>query len=120
MEEETRYVQFRSKVVIPCSAMGYPTPNVTWRRGSSGDDIPKTGSIIASDGSKGASTLTIARVLTMDQGVYSCRAVNSGGEDIHYVTVSLSKGNSRIIGIRHEYLCRIGISNSREQKCSPV
>ncbi|KAM8853187.1 immunoglobulin superfamily member 10 [Synchiropus picturatus] len=87
-----------SDAFLPCEAVGYPKPDVSWKRFS-----PRTGSTVDIDGSKGKywildnGTLSIQNANIQDQGQYLCLAQNSYGSDKLFVTLSVVAYPSRIL-----------------------
>jgi len=79
-----------SNVTLPCIAVGYPTPDITWT---------VNGAVIT-DGDKyriAADYLTINEVSEEDEGDYTCRATNHG-EDSAEVTMIVRAVTSIIAG----------------------
>ena len=79
-----------SNVTLPCIAIGYPTPDITWT---------VNGAVIT-DGDKyriAADYLTINEVSENDDGDYTCRATNHG-EDSVEVTMIVRAVTSIIAG----------------------
>lgn len=65
-------VDIGDSIEFRCSVTGYPTPTVTWKRGSGGKILPNTALI---DGAY----LRLERIQSDDEGDYVCTAENDGG-----------------------------------------
>ena len=60
-----------------CTALGVPTPDLSWYN-DAGEKHEASSDIIIAD-SSGSSTLTIKGVNSRDAGTYTCKANNSAG-----------------------------------------
>uniref|UniRef100_A0A3B3VSB1 Heparan sulfate proteoglycan 2 n=1 Tax=Poecilia latipinna TaxID=48699 RepID=A0A3B3VSB1_9TELE len=64
-----------STVTFTCQAVGIPTPIITWRL--NWGHIPKSDFVMTSENGRG--TLIIRDVKEVDQGAYTCEAINAKG-----------------------------------------
>ena len=91
--------QLGAKLVVTCTASGFPTPFINWRH-NWGHVCAEPRCKIENYGN-GTGTFTIHRIESIDAGAYSCEAINSKGRtfadnDVH---VSIVHGNSILLFI---------------------
>ncbi|XP_070696002.1 cell adhesion molecule L1-like a isoform X2 [Pempheris klunzingeri] len=78
---QTEKVLMRGETLqLECMPQGYPTPTIRWMK--MGDELPPRAEF-----DNFGKLLTISAVEERDGGKYTCKAVNSAGEDIHYFDV---------------------------------
>eukprot|EP00095_Tigriopus_kingsejongensis_P005966 maker-scaffold48_size466083-snap-gene-1.17 protein:Tk05966 transcript:maker-scaffold48_size466083-snap-gene-1.17-mRNA-1 annotation:"basement membrane-specific heparan sulfate proteoglycan core protein" len=109
--------------VINCTAMGIPTPEIVWRL--NWGHVPDKCSMTSSpqDGNRAYGELTCPDAMEMDQGAYSCEAINSKGSCFAGSPGCGQPGQDAIVVLRRpDGICPPGQFNGNanlERECLP-
>ena len=77
-----------SDVTLSCTAVGQPTPSVTWLR--NGGEVPNDSTPhVTVVGGEGEGTLTISPVGEEDDGVWVCMGSNIAGSNQEFITINV-------------------------------
>ncbi|TSK17986.1 Matrix-remodeling-associated protein 5 [Bagarius yarrelli] len=99
-------VQAESDANLPCVAVGEPRPLVSWTKISTGASITQKTSKIQRFEVHPNGTLTIRKVLPLDQGQYLCSVQNQYGQDKLTVTLIVLAEYPRVFQPRYQEISR--------------